>query len=138
MPSRITRTTTSDRFAIGLQDVLDEFGSDVETLMPKCVKAAARVGSKAASQFAPRSGWTSRFGGGYANAFSYRVESSKGGRVVTGVVRNRIYQLVHLLEKGHRKIGGGMVAPRVHMSIAKGKAEEELVKRLKTEIGEIR
>lgn len=65
---------------------------------------------------------------------SYR----KGWRVKkvkkTYVIHNKTdYQLTHLLEKGHAKVGGGRVAPKPHIALV----EEELIEELQRRVIEV-
>jgi hypothetical protein len=50
------------------------------------------------------------------------------------VIHNKVYQLTHLLEKGHAKRGGGRVAPRVHIAPVEEKMIKDFEKRIERAI----
>ncbi|MEK4283223.1 HK97 gp10 family phage protein [Ureibacillus sp. FSL K6-0165] len=56
--------------------------------------------------------------GEYARGWG-RVKT-KGGYII----KNKKYQLTHLLEKGHAKVGGGRVPAKIHIT----PVEEQLIK----------
>lgn len=74
--------------------------------------------------------------GGYASGWTYTLKAKKKG--IYGEIGNKDKPgLVHLLEKGHAKVGGGFVAPRVHVAPAADHAEKELVEKIKAALGNI-
>lgn len=63
------------------------------------------------------------------------VRKTRGANFARAIVHNREYRLVHLLEKGHAKRGGGRVAAIPHVKPAEDAANERLVKRVTKAIG---
>lgn len=54
----------------------------------------------------------------------------------TQIVHNKTdYQLTHLLEFGHAKVGGGRVAPKVHLRPAEEKMINEYTKEVEKVVG---
>lgn len=62
--------------------------------------------------------------GEYARGWG-RVKT-KGGYII----KNKKYQLTHLLEKGHAKVGGGRVPARVHIAPVEEQLIDEFVKEI--------
>jgi len=66
----------------------------------------------------------------------WRVKIEKGRHFTGAIVHNKLYQLVHLLEKGHAKRGGGRVRAFPHVAPAETAAEKRLEKRVEDAIKE--
>lgn len=93
---------------------MTEYTKEVEEGMEKEKQKAARKGAKTLRETSPK-----RYGK-YAKSWT----STKRG--TSYVIRNKEhYQLTHLLEKGHAKVGGGRVAPRVHIKPVEEQAIKE-------------
>src|SRR5690625_2098274 len=96
-----------------IADILAQFSSEVEEGMEKTKGKVARKGAKTLRETSPKKT------GGYAKGWT----ATKRG--TSYIIRNRTsYQITHLLEKGHAKVGGGRVAPRVHIA----PVEEQVIK----------
>lgn len=52
------------------------------------------------------------------------------------IVHNKLYQLTHLLEKGHAKRGGGRVPERVHIAPVEEKAITQLIEGIERAVQE--
>ncbi len=129
------KTVGVDDFAVSLQGILDEVGVRVNAETPKCVRSAVAKGRRVAkSEIAGkiRHGKTAeRYIGGFATKTKVKgtgAHGSIGNKTAPG--------LVHLLEKGHAKVGGGRVRSIEHMAPAREAAIDELKKQLVKRIGE--
>jgi len=71
-------------------------------------------------------------------AKSWRVKVVRGANISTAIVHNTLYQIVHLLEKGHAKRNGGRVAAIPHVGPAEDGARERLEQRIEKAIEEAR
>ena len=124
MPSHLT--CDIDGFGAAMDSILEDVLANTEKGMEPAVRESCKTGRKLTKANAAGS-----FGGTgkYASSFSYRIK--KSGDEVTGEVGSRnMPGLVHLLEKGHAKVGGGRVEGRPHMA----PAAEEAFKVLEDEI----
>lgn len=70
-------------------------------------------------------------GGKYAKSWTHKKVGKKF------VIHNKKhYRLTHLLEKGHAKVNGGRVNPRVHIAPAEDRVIEEFEDELRRELSE--
>lgn len=107
------KTIEPEQFAMAASALYREWNRRLSDQMPKVVRAACREARdearrEVAGQLKPM--LTPR----YAEGLTYHVD--KHSDLVTGRVGNQLYPgLVHLLEKGHARVGGGRVEARPHM-----------------------
>lgn len=108
----------------GLSDeimaLLDSFSSSVKEGTEQAVKKVSAETVKTLKVESPKK--TGKYASGWA-----RKKTDEGY-----VIYNKTsYQLTHLLEKGHAKVGGGRVPPaKIHIK----PAEEQAIERLEQEI----
>lgn len=70
--------------------------------------------------------------GAYAKDWAAKnIPQTKAVAYQKTVYNKKHYRLTHLLEKGHRKVNGGMVAARPHIAEVEQKSIDELVKLIK-------
>ena len=113
MPSTVKHITVSeDKFAYALENILKGVDTNISECVVKPIGSAVMYGAKIARWAAPMRT------GGYAGGFTSKVDRT-GTKHCVGTVYNKNKPgLVHLLEKGHRTIGGGWVEGRPHLSTA--------------------
>lgn len=71
-------------------------------------------------------------GGEYASG--WRVRKTRGANFTQAIVHNKLYQLVHLLEKGHAKRNGGRVRAYPHVFPAEEAAKKRLEERIRRRV----
>lgn len=134
MPDRLT--VSDDGFAVALDSMLTSVLNSVDNGLPNAVRNSCKVGARKARQLAPVSKNDDAGTVHYKTGFTYKVDR-QGKHKCMGEIGNRKKPgLVHLLEKGHRTIGGGWVGP----SPAEGHikpAAEVTFKRFEKEIDEV-
>lgn len=116
------RTVDVDQFAVVLSDELAKINEKVEANTDKAVRSACRKGRDEVERHLTMGGNV------YRTRFGYTVAKTRTR--AQGEIGNKEYQLVHLLEKGHAKVGGGRTRAFPHMIYGKDTAETELQKQL--------
>ena len=125
-------TIDSDAFAVSLNRMLSAYEGAITSELRPCVQRALAKGRKAAME-----GIDGRISPGetasrYEGGFATKTKAASGGSEVFGELGNSAAPgLVHLLEKGHAKMGGGRVAAIPHMARARDVAEAELAEQLR-------
>ena len=108
----------------GLQEYADVASEDVKTAVRKAGKnVKAEISANAPKRT-----------GAYAKSWTVKTEKETANSLEVVVHSKNRYQIAHLLEHGHAKRGGGIVAGIPHIAPAEEKAvkqlEEDIVKKL--------
>lgn len=122
-----------DGFGAAMEGILEGILEDTERPLPTCVRDACKVGRKAVKANA-----LSSFSGTGKYASSFRISVKSKAHGVSGEIgSSKLPGLVHLLEKGHAKVGGGRVEGRPHMAPAAEEAFEAFEKYVDEAIGSL-
>lgn len=120
------RYCTLEDFNIALPAIVRDVNNRIYAGLPEAVSKAAKKGRKearsAAKDLPLHQGVTTKR---YVNGFKQHMTS--GGKAPSAEIGNEIAGLVHLLEKGHARVGGGSTRAFPHMIKAKAAADEELM-----------
>ena len=117
----------ADDLAKTVSQVLKEYeGATIET-MKKAVDRTSKQAVRDLKASSPKRT------GAYSRDWASKKRKNTNEWAYSKTVYNKKhYRLTHLLEKGHRKVNGGMVAARPHIA----KVEQEAVNELYREIKE--
>lgn len=116
-----------DSMAAEINRLVENYGKDCAATTKECVNKVAKKTVARLKQNSPvRKG---EHGGKYKKGWKKTVEEETSTRLVVKI-HDEEYRLVHLLEKGHQKRGGGRVAAIKHVEPAEQAAIEELEKEI--------
>lgn len=119
-------TVRPEDYAKAVYRALAQYGDDVLEITDKCAKDAARQTRAELKASTPA-------GGEYAAGWSRRKQSA-GAWGISQVVYNRLYMLVHLLEKPHTTGGGGHYPKNVDYTGTVERVEEKNTKKFMEEV----
>ena len=114
---------TSNRFAVSVSQLLDDYALDVQMAVGGAVEKAGKRALKVVRKKSPKR--TGKYGK------SWTMEVTHGGvfgSQTKAIIHNKkYYRLVHLLEDGHQKANGGRVEGIPHVRPAMDEADRSLL-----------
>lgn len=126
-----------DNLSAAIDEILNGYYRDCSDAIEVGVDKTTKKARGYVKKYAKSASFKKRtVAGRYIGGFSSKV--SKEGANTYGEVGNRsLPGLVHLLEKGHAKIGGGRTTAYPHMEPAFNDAKGEFVDTMKKELDKI-
>ena len=119
-------TIKADQLAQEIVKILDDY---LDTTIDKMKEAVDKAAKQAVNELKTSS---PKRTGAYAKDWAAKKDRKANKWAYGKVVYNKKhYRLTHLLEKGHRKVNGGMVAARPHIAKVEEKAINTLVEGIK-------
>ena len=119
-------TIKADQLAQEIMKTLDDYRDTTVDKMKEAVDKAAKQAVNELKTSSPKRT------GAYAKDWAAKKDRKANKWAYGKVVYNKKhYRLTHLLEKGHRKVNGGMVAARPHIAKVEEKAINTLVEGIK-------
>lgn len=119
-------TIKADQLAQEIVKILDDYRDTTIDKMKESVDKAAKQAVNELKTSSPKRTGT------YAKDWAAKKDRKANKWAYGKVVYNKKhYRLTHLLEKGHRKVNGGMVAARPHIAKVEEKAINTLVEGIK-------
>lgn len=116
----------ADQLAQEIVKILDDYRDTTIDKMKGAVDKAAKQAVNELKTSSPKRT------GAYAKDWAAKKDRKANKWAYGKVVYNKKhYRLTHLLEKGHRKVNGGMVAARPHIAKVEEKAINTLVEGIK-------
>lgn len=116
----------ADQLAQEIVKILDDYRDTTIDKMKEAVDKAAKQAVNELKTSSPKRT------GAYAKDWAAKKDRKANKWAYGKVVYNKKhYRLTHLLEKGHRKVNGGMVAARPHIAKVEEKAINTLVEGIK-------
>ena len=121
-------TIKADQLAQEIVKILDDYRDTTIDKMKESVDKAAKQAVNELKTSSPKRT------GAYAKDWAAKKDRNANKWAYGKVVYNKKhYRLTHLLEKGHRKVNGGMVAARPHIAKVEEKAINTLVEGIKND-----
>lgn len=118
--------------ASAVNEVLEEYGKEIETTIAKVIPDVARDTARQLNTSSPS------LTGEYASGWTETQTESSLGKVTVNVYNEKKPTLTHLLEYGHALVRGGRtvgnVRARKHIQNRSEYAEEQLMKKVEGEL----
>ena len=118
--------------ASAVNDVLEEYGKEIETTVAKIIPDVAEDTARQLNTTSPS------LTGEYASGWTETKTTSSLGKVTVNVYNEKKPTLTHLLEYGHALVRGGRtvgnVRARKHIQSRSDYAEEQLMKKVEGEL----
>lgn len=118
------RRTTLDKLGAAINDILAEYGDEVEKNVAKVVEPIAKKGASAVNKNA-----ASMFNGKKYRR-SWTSKTTKGNLRTEAVIHSKIPGLPHLLENGHLTRNGRRTQARAHIA----PVEETITREFKNKV----
>ena len=122
------RANRKNNLGVLLEEVVSEYSSEVAETLKKEAKATARKTVKTLKQTSPKKS------GVYAKEWKQKVTQEGIGSITVTVYNEDKPSLIHLLENGHAKRGGGRTKPIEHVDPAADEAAEIFIKSLEAKL----
>lgn len=120
-----------DSFSVQLNNVIDGYSKELARATTNAMDEVAKESVKTLKKTSPKRS------GKYAKGWTVKRQKSSGG-VPTITVHNKVYQLTHLLENGHRIVNAkgefGRVNGIKHIAPVEQWANNELPRRIEEEL----
>lgn len=129
----MAKSVKADSLKASIMSMLEDYGEDVESATQKAIDTTAKKTVSQLRRYTPDGAGFWNSWDRYLKGWMSSAESQK--YAYKRIVHNKKYQLVHLLEKGHKdKHGNPHSKAFPHVSIAEDKAKGIFEKELKKEI----
>jgi hypothetical protein len=126
----MARNTSIANLAAEIANTIAEYTEEVSAAIAKTVDDTAKECKAEIVANSPPKNEEHR---AYKGGWSIKSEDIRGSGITKRIIYNATeYQLVHLLEYGHAKRGGGRVAGIPHVEPAEQKAKDKLVTEIRT------
>ena len=120
-------TVDISSFSEEIQKLLEEYGEDVQKIADEEVEKISKEAVKKLKQTSPKDR------GDYAKGWKLKKKETRFG--IEATVYNSTHGwLVHLLENGHEKRGGGRTKAEPHVKPVQDWIDVELIQRIKAKL----
>lgn len=109
----MAKKVTLDNLGQAIEEALKDYADDVFNYIPRITDTVAQKGATAIKNEA-KAKFKDR-GKGYAKGWGVEKGYVRGRLRYSTVIRNKVYQLPHLLEYGHANRDGGRTQGRPHI-----------------------
>ena len=116
---------TADKLSEAIVESLEEYAGQVDDMVKQAVNQVTDECLEEIRQNSPKDT------GDYQKGWRKKKTFENGSQLRNVVYNATDYQLTHLLEKGHAKVGGGRVAGIPHIAPAEEHAAKSLEEKIK-------